>query len=133
MARVLVVDDNMDILTLVQGVAQRMGLFAVTLSNSLQFMTAFVRFKPDIVVLDMMMPDIGGIEIVHWLADVGYGGRLVIMSGYADYERLDRALADAGGQMTVTFLRKPFRIAGLKAALGGDPAPAADCLADCAG
>ena len=131
MPRILILDDTADIVT-VQGVAQRMGLVTATLSNSLQFMTTFVRFKPDIVVLDMMMPDIGGIEIVHWLADVGYAGRLVIMSGYADFERLDRALADAGGQMAVTFLRKPFRIAGLKAALGGDPAPAPDYLADCA-
>jgi CheY-like chemotaxis protein len=133
MARVLVVDDTIDILTLVQGVARRMGLVTETINSGLQFMTAFVRFKPDIVVLDMMMPDIGGIEIVHWLADVGYAGRRVIMSGYADHERLDRALADAGGQMAVAFLPKPFRIAGLKAALGGDPAPASDSLADCVG
>jgi len=36
-------------------------------------MTTFVRFKPDIVVLDVVMKNVDGMEIIRWLADVDYG------------------------------------------------------------
>ena len=124
MHRVLAVDDTDDILTLVHGVTQRMGLVTVTLNNSLHFMTTLVRVKPDIIVLDIVMPNIDGIEIIHWLTDVGYAGRLIVMSDYADGDRLARALSGAGNQMAIALLQKPFRIAALKAALSGEPAPA---------
>jgi len=123
MARVLVVDDTDDILSLVKRVAERMGFVTETLNNTLRFMTTFVRFKPDIVVLDIVMPNIDGIEIIQWLTDVGYTGRLVIISGYADYKRMAEALSDAGGRMPVMSLAKPFRIAELQAALRGEPFP----------
>jgi len=123
MTRVLVVDDTEDILTMVQGVAQRMGLTTAILNNTVTFMTTFVRFKPDIVVLDIVMPNLDGIEIIHWLTDVDYTGRLIIMSGYADYHRMSEALAEANGRMQIASLRKPFRIAELQAALRGEPLP----------
>src|SRR5215475_1396113 len=113
MTRVLVVDDTDDILMLVKGVAQRMGFVTETLNNTLRFMTTFVRFKPDIVVLDIVMPNIDGIEIIQWLTDVGYTG----------YKRMAEALSDAGGRMPVMSLAKPFRIAELQAALRGEPFP----------
>src|SRR5262245_58324708 len=125
MTRVLVVDDTEDIVMLVKGVTQRMGFVTEALSNTLQFMTTFVRFKPDVIVLDIVMPNIDGIEIIQWLTDVDYTGRLVIMSGYADYQRMAEALGEANGRMPVTSLAKPFRIAELKAALQGEPRPAA--------
>src|SRR5215475_11679265 len=114
MTRVLVVDDTDDILMLVKGVAERMGFVAETLNDSLRFMTTFVRFKPDIIVLDIVMPNIDGIEIIQWLTDVDYTGRLIIMSGFADYQRMAEALGDAGGRMPIVSLVKPFRIAELK-------------------
>lgn len=110
---------------MVQGVAQRMGFTTAILSNTVPFMTTFVRFKPDIVVLDIVMPNLDGIEIIRWLADVDYTGRLIIMSGYADYHRMAEALAEASGRMEIASLRKPFRIAELQAALRGDPLPSA--------
>jgi CheY-like chemotaxis protein len=133
MKRVLVVDDTDDILALVHGVTKRMGLFTATLNDSMRFMTTFVRFKPDIIVLDIVMPNIDGIAIIRWLTDVGYAGRLIVMSGYADGDRMGRALSEASSQVDITLLRKPFRIAELKAALGGKPAPTApDGLMNCA-
>jgi two-component system response regulator TrcR len=125
MTRVLVVDDTDDILMLVKGVAQRMGFVTEPLNNTLRFMTVFVRFKPDIVVLDIVMPNIDGIEIIQWLTDVDYTGRVIIMSGYADYQRMAEAMGDANGRMSITSLAKPFRIAELQAALRGEPKPAA--------
>jgi CheY-like chemotaxis protein len=119
MPRVLVVDDMDEILKLVREVAQGIGYVTETLNNTLRFRKTFVLFKPDIVLLDIIMPNIDGIEIIRWLIDVDYSGRLIIMSGYADYDRMAQMLADAPDRMTVTSLPKPFRIAELRAALRG--------------
>src|SRR5262245_19031113 len=108
MTRVLVVDDTDDILMLVRGVAQRMGFATETLNDTVRFMTTLVRFKPDVIVLDIVMPNIDGIEIIQWLTDVDYAGRLVIMSGHSDYQRMAEALGDASGRMPISSLSKPF-------------------------
>jgi DNA-binding NtrC family response regulator len=125
MIRVLVVDDTEDILALVKTVTQRMGFVTETLNDTVRFMTTFVRFKPDVIVLDIVMPNIDGIELIQWLTDVDYAGRLIIMSGFADYQRMAEALVEANERMPITSLAKPFRIAELKAALSGEPKPAA--------
>ncbi|NJO35634.1 MAG: response regulator [Rhodospirillales bacterium] len=122
MPRVLIVDDNESILAIAKQVAERIGFAAATLGNAAQFMTTFVRFKPDIVVLDVVMPDIDGIEIVRWLDDIDYTGRLIIMSGYGNFDRMAKALAEARGRMVVMSLPKPFRVAELEAALRGQVA-----------
>jgi DNA-binding NtrC family response regulator len=121
MSRILVVDDNEAILLLVQGVAQRLGLEVTTLSSTVHFMTTFVRLRPDTVILDMVMPNMDGIEVIQWLCDVGYTGRLIIMSGYADYDRMGKVLARANGRISVSSLAKPFRLAALKALLSSEP------------
>lgn len=125
MTRVLVVDDTEDIVALVKTVTQRMGFVTQTLNDTVRFMTTFVRFKPDIIVLDIVMPNIDGIELTQWLTDVGYTGRLIIMSGFADHQRMAEAIGGAGGRIAITSLAKPFRIAELKAALQGEAKPAA--------
>jgi DNA-binding NtrC family response regulator len=125
MTRVLVVDDTEDILMLVKGVTQRMGFVTETLNDTVRFMTTFVRFRPDVIVLDIVMPNIDGIEIIQWLTDVDYTGRVIIMSGYADYQRMAEAFGDANARMAITSLPKPFRIAELKAVLQGEPKPTA--------
>jgi DNA-binding NarL/FixJ family response regulator len=61
-------------------------------------MTTFVRFKPHIVVIDIVMPNVDGIEIIQWLKDVDYSGSLIIMSGFDRYERLAHLLAQANSE-----------------------------------
>jgi DNA-binding NtrC family response regulator len=117
MRRVLVVDDTEEILNLVERAALQLGCTVATLSNTLTFMTTFVRFKPDIIMLDIVMPNVDGMEIIQWLADVDYTGRLIIMSGYANYGRLAAGLANASERMIVASLPKPFRLEDLRATL----------------
>jgi DNA-binding NtrC family response regulator len=118
MTHIPVIDDTAETLWLVGSIAERIGHQVTALNNALRSMMAFVRFKPDIVALDLVMPGTDGIEIIRWLADVDYPGRLIIVSGYADFDRMAREPADAYGPMKVTSLAKPFWIAQLEAALG---------------
>ena len=117
MTRVLAVDDEEQILVLIQRVAEDLGFATHTLNDSRRFVTTFVRFKPDIVVIDIVMPNMDGIEIIQWLKDVDYSGALIIMSGFDRYERLAQVLAQANSRMFISRLAKPWRIAEIKESL----------------
>jgi CheY-like chemotaxis protein len=121
--RLLAVDDEEEILALIKGVAEGLGITTQILSDTPRFMTTFVRFKPDIVTLDLVMPQMDGIELINWLVDVDYTGRLVVTSGFSDYQRMGIALATARQRMVVSSLPKPFRFADLRAVLACAPIP----------
>jgi DNA-binding response OmpR family regulator len=117
--RLLSVDDDESILSIINDVATGLGFEVATLSDSARFMTAYVRFKPHIITLDMMMPDMDGIEVIRWLSDVGSPARVIILSGHSTYLRLGGKLADARGTLSTALLRKPFALSDLRAALIG--------------
>ncbi|WP_059051965.1 response regulator transcription factor [Paenibacillus senegalimassiliensis] len=50
------------------------------------------EIKPDIVLTDIYMPYINGIEMIEQLKSEGFAGRFVILSGYNDFEYARTAL-----------------------------------------
>ncbi len=61
--RILVVDDDKDILELLSYNLERQGYKVQTIDVSTQALRACIQFEPDLIILDMMMPDINGIEV----------------------------------------------------------------------
>jgi DNA-binding response OmpR family regulator len=117
--RLLSVDDDESILSIIREVATGLGFEVSTLSDSARFMTTYVRVKPHIITLDMMMPDMDGIEVIRWLSDTGSSARVIILSGHSTFLRLGGKLADARGSLSTASLRKPFALSDLRAALTG--------------
>jgi diguanylate cyclase (GGDEF)-like protein len=64
---VLVVDDDPLILQALQTLLQPWGLRVATLNNPLQFWEALEATKPDLLVLDVEMPELDGIELCQTL------------------------------------------------------------------
>jgi CheY-like chemotaxis protein len=120
--RLLVIDDSAAFAEYVRNVAETLG-FGVELSHDGKVAkTAYHAFKPDVIILDMVMPEVDGIEIVHWLADEGCEARLIVVTGYSPhYAEMTKTLAEARGFELVKTLNKPLRLAELRAALVGDP------------
>lgn len=123
MARILIVDDNKQIAETTRLLLVQMRHVAQSLTNPMQFMKTFVLFRPDVVILDMLMPDIDGMEILQWLMDVNYTGRVVLMSGDPTYLGLGIHLAEARGRMSIRTLHKPFEADELERALSDSPWP----------
>lgn len=117
MARVLAIDNDSQVLAVTSTIVQRAGHQVEGLSSSPQFMATFVRFKPDVIILDVLMPELDGIEIIHWLADVDYTGGLILISGEGRYLGMAVALASANDRMSVASLMKPFRASDLESTL----------------
>jgi DNA-binding response OmpR family regulator len=117
--RLLSVDDDAHILSIIQAVAVDLGFSVEALSESARFMTTYNRVKPDVITLDVMMPDMDGIEIIQWLSDIESTARVIIVSGGARMMKLGEKLARARGSLRTTLLTKPFAIDELRAALVG--------------
>ena len=70
MTRVLVVDDEKDLTFFVRKNLEARGDFEVlTCNDSLQAVAEAKRFKPHVVVLDMMMPGLGGEDVAAKLRE----------------------------------------------------------------
>ena len=82
-AKILVVDDEPDIRELVSEILEDEGYEVTVAEDGAAARAAFARNKPDLVLLDIWMPDVDGITLLkEWSA----GGKLdcpvVIMSGH---------------------------------------------------
>jgi CheY-like chemotaxis protein len=116
--RLLSVDDDPGMLSLIRRVACGLGFEVDSVSHGSFFMTAYVRKKPDVITLDLYMPDVDGIELIRWLGDVGCTARVILMSGAAShYSRMAQRLGQDGGRLSVACLGKPFAVADLRNAL----------------
>ncbi len=116
--RVMICDDEPDFRAIVHDVVEGMGMQAIDVAWPEQFADIYREFKPDIVVLDIVMPNIDGLELVGWLSDAGYEGRLILVTGFnPHYARAASTLADLKGISSVAVLQKPVALADLRAAL----------------
>jgi len=116
--RLLVVDDEADFAEVVRKVGERQGFTVEVLTDSREFEEVYERFRPTTIMLDIIMPDVDGIEIVQWLAKNGNKAKVIVATGYnPDFARAARGLALARGQFEVATLNKPVSMADLRAAL----------------
>lgn len=65
--KILIVDDDLDTLRLVGLMLQRQGYEIVAASNGHQALVMAQTEKPDIILLDVMMPDMDGVEVTRRL------------------------------------------------------------------
>jgi len=70
----------------------------------------------DIVILDMVLPDIGGGQVFRAIRNINPKAKVLLCSGYARDATVERILADGASG----FLPKPFRMAELQGILRGE-------------
>jgi two-component system OmpR family response regulator len=70
-ARLLVVDDEPNILELLSASLRYAGFEVATAPNGAQAIKVAKQFRPDLVVLDVMMPDLDGFAVVRRLRSDG--------------------------------------------------------------
>jgi CheY-like chemotaxis protein len=116
--RVLIVDDEPRFAAFVGRVAERMGYEVEVTTHGRDFKKAYLHQSPDIVVIDMVMPEIDGNELVLWLVDQECSANIIIITGYhPDYAVNARLLAEFKGLRSVATLSKPVSVHRLRDAL----------------
>jgi PAS domain S-box-containing protein len=112
--RVLVAEDDDDLRHLVERVLNRAGYRVIPARDGGEAVEAFLR-EPDIalVLLDMVMPDLTGLEALDQIRKVDPTVPAVLVSGYSD----DLVDGEGGRRDDLLFVPKPFSPAEILAAV----------------
>src|SRR6184192_829355 len=105
--RILVVDDEPSIVDAVATALRYEGFEVREEATGKGALAAVVKFEPDLVVLDWMLPDIEGIEVGRRLRERGFKTAILFLTAKDAVENKVDALR-AGGDDYVT---KPFSLA----------------------
>jgi CheY-like chemotaxis protein len=118
--RILVIDDEADFLTFVRRVTQKLDCELEVTTDADAFKQIYARFNPTVIVLDIVMPQTDGIELIRWLAGMGCTARIVVISGFdPNYSKMAQTLGSVSGLASIVRLPKPVSVADLKSALLG--------------
>ncbi|MGD0320246.1 MAG: response regulator transcription factor [Acidimicrobiales bacterium] len=78
-ARILVVDDEQSITDLVSMALRYEGMEVQVAHLGRQALEAMTSFRPHLVVLDVMLPDLSGFDVLQRMSRDGIGGRLPVL------------------------------------------------------
>jgi two-component system OmpR family response regulator len=110
-ARVLVVDDEDSITDLVATALRYVGFEVAVASNGRQALERAASFRPELVVLDVMLPDLDGFEVVRRLRSDGVRVPIVFLTARDATEDKVAGLTIGGDD----YVTKPFSLEELVA------------------
>ncbi|MFI6325701.1 response regulator transcription factor [Nonomuraea sp. NPDC050556] len=123
-ARLLIVEDDPNILDLLSASLKFAGFDVTTAKSGVDAVGAVQRHRPDLVVLDVMLPDMDGFEVVRRLRGGGSVTPVVFLTARDGTEDKIRGLTIGGDD----YVTKPFSleevVARIRAVLrrtAGDP------------
>jgi len=107
---ILVVDDEADIRGLLKEILSEEGYEVDVAANAVQARASRARQTPDLVLLDIWMPDVDGISLLReWSASTTDGCPVVMMSGHGTVE----TAVEATRLGAFDFVEKPLSLAKL--------------------
>jgi len=115
---IIIVDDDPTITDYVTEVSLELGFHAIQATSGKEFFTLVSENTPNAIVLDVVMPDMDGLEVIEQLANRNISTSIILMSGYQEqYLDIAESLARARGLNVIGTLRKPFTPSELSAML----------------
>lgn len=103
---ILAIDDENDVLLIVKTALASEGFSVTTATNGFDALAVLEEKKPDLILLDLMMPEMSGFEVIDKLkekpdtADIP----IVVLTGLSERKRI-RELLDKGVKY---YIVKPF-------------------------
>jgi len=104
---VLVVDDNKAICELLKVALSEKGFSVATASNGLEALNKIQESTPSVVLLDLKLPKIPGIEVLNKLTDMYPSLPVIIITAYENQKDIIRA--KERGEVKY-YLTKPFSL-----------------------
>ena len=102
--RILIVDDDEPIRRLFKETLEKNNYHVVTSDNGIKALQLIKSWNFDLIFLDLKMPDMDGVETFRRIRRVDKSVSVVIITGYATSELLQRALKQA----PFGVMKKPF-------------------------
>ncbi|MFC3886394.1 response regulator [Bacillus songklensis] len=111
--KILIVDDQFGIRILLTEVLQKEGYQTFQAANGFQAIDIAKQNAPDLVLLDMKIPGMDGIEILKRLKEHDQSIKVIIMTAYGELDMIQEA-KDLGA---LTHFAKPFDIDEIRQAV----------------
>lgn len=111
--KILIVDDQYGIRILLNEVFQKEGYQTYQAANGFQAIDIVLNDRPDLVVLDMKIPGMDGIEILKRVKEIDKDIKVILMTAYGELDMIQEA-KDLGALM---HFAKPFDIDEIRQAV----------------
>lgn len=112
--RVMIVDDSKMIIKLIQGFLETYNIEIVgTASDGKAAIDLFKKTNPDIVTLDITMPELDGLTVLEEILKINASAKVVVISALTDNATALKALRIGAKD----FIPKPFKEENLKVVL----------------
>ena len=106
MSKILMIDDDLMLLDMLQEYVEESGHLVLTTSKPEQAMKLFRDTKPDLVIIDVVMPGIDGLELLRQFKEIDSAVKSMILSGLDSDELREKAKELGANQYFV----KPIQI-----------------------
>jgi diguanylate cyclase (GGDEF)-like protein len=116
--KALVVDDTLTSVTLVGHQLRRIGIEPLTARNGADAIELFKQHRPDLVMLDVNMPDMNGFEVARRLRQLERDGEwtpIMFLSARASDEDLERGIAVGGDDYLIKPVSEMVLVAKVRA------------------
>lgn len=116
--RLLIMDDESKFCAFVEKAAARVGFDARSLTDPSQFIRTINSFRPSVLVIDLKMPGLDGVQLLQSMKDEACDARIILVSGM-DQRVLSTAerLGRSHGLNVLGTLQKPVKLAKLQTLL----------------
>ncbi|MGC4092598.1 MAG: sigma-54 dependent transcriptional regulator [Polyangiaceae bacterium] len=105
MRRVLVVDDEENLRLVLRTLLRRHGYEVETAANGDEALTLVDSFGPDVVLTDVRMPKMGGLDLLQTLRAKGNDATVIVMSAYGNMDLAIEAMKVGA----YDYVQKPFK------------------------
>lgn len=116
--KVLLVDDESKVRVVIRYLGQweQLGITEILeASNGEEAQDIIEREHPEIIFTDIKMPKLNGIQLIEWLNETAYTGKVIMLTGYDDYFYMRKAMQCG----SYDYLLKPIESEALHAVLEG--------------
>lgn len=111
--KILIVDDQYGIRVLLHEVFQKEGYQTFQAANGFQALDIVKKDCPDLVILDMKIPGMDGIEILKHVKEINRDIKVILMTAYGELDMIQEA-KELGALM---HFAKPFDIDEIRSAV----------------
>lgn len=107
MAKILIVEDDNIHIFLIKHALEKIGHEIFSLNNPLDFENTLIDVKPDLIIMDLNLPQRNGISIIYDMRQIsGFASIPVVVVTASSLTGIQSQLAELGCQ---AFISKPFR------------------------
>ena len=103
-AKIMVVDDTEEVRDLIGVILQRAGYEAMPKASAAQLVASFAEAQPDVILLDLVLPDGDGLELLPQIKKQWPDTEVIVLTGHATFD----VAVEATKRGAYHFQNKPF-------------------------